>query len=375
MKLEGQTIIVTSNEPWGPIWFSKQNYAYELSKKNRVIFLNQPPKWKLSHLFDRGLKKGVYNENLEFYDYNNYFPHINNFFNKLNNKLISKYWKDFLNEKGVKDYILWAFDPIRLYNHKELGAKLGIYHCVDYYYFKYLGETELCKNSDLHFATSQLYLDNFVKFGKPRYLVPHGISSEEFSISQSEMDKFDLPFKDYGLYIGVIDYRMDYKWLEDCILRFPNEKFVFIGPVRIPENSIIGKRIFEEKKYKNVFIAGPRHFKELKVYVKNSKFCISFMDITNHSNTVHHHKTLVYLCQGKPLFGPIYESYRNLENIMYMNENQTVVLDMLENFLKNGENSEYVNNRIEYSKKYKFENILMDAEAIIEDFTIKHNIQ
>ena len=34
MKLENQTILVTSNEPWGDLWYSKQNYAYELSKKN-----------------------------------------------------------------------------------------------------------------------------------------------------------------------------------------------------------------------------------------------------------------------------------------------------------------------------------------------------
>ena len=362
MKLEGQTIIITSNEPWGPIWFSKQNYAYELSRKNRVIFLNQPKKWHFSHLFNRGIVKGTYQNNLEFYDYNNYLPYINDTFNKWNNKLVSKFWKNFLKEKGIKDYILWAFDPIRLYNHKELGAKLGIYHCVDYYYFKYLGETELCKNSDLH-------------FGKPRHLVPHGISSEEFNISEDEYAKFDLKVKDYGLFIGVIDRKLDYPWVEKAAKRFPNENFVFIGPLNLPEGNEAAKRIFVDQIYPNIIVAGPRHFKELKVYVKNAKFCTSFMDMTYHFNTVHHHKTLVYLCQGKPLFGPIYESYKNLDNIMYMNNDQDEVLNILENFLKNGEDPIFEQNRIEYSKKYTFENVLKDASRIIEEFTLKNNIQ
>lgn len=371
MKLENQTILITSNEPWGDIWYSKQNYAYELSKKNRVIFSNPPTRWSTKNLFrNPPIQQGHYNENLSFISYENFLPIRSNFLNRTNDKWVAKKIKKELHKQGIKDYIVWAFDPNRLYTPAQLGAKYSIYHCVDYYYSQYLGEANLCENSDLIFATSQKFLDEYTQFKTPQYVVPHGISSEEFSLDSQQLEATtDMEVEDYGLYVGVIDHRMDFDLLEEALKYFPHQPFVFVGPLRLPPNKEAAKRIFEQKLYKNVYAIGPRHFKTLKYYIKKAKFCISFMDMEYHPNIVHHHKTLVYLSQGKPTFGPIFTEYANLKDILYMDNDGRSQLEMLENFIKNGEDSSLEAKRIAHAQKYTFENVLTKASNIIHKHT------
>ncbi len=372
MELENQTILVTSNEPWGDLWYSKQNYAYELSKKNTVYFINPPTKWRPSNLLSNPITEGSYNDNLHYINYQNFLPIRNNFLNKLNNKWVSKHLQKYLEKKGVKDTILWAFDPLRLFNHKHLGCKLGIYHCVDFYYFQYLGEYELCKNSNLLFATSQRFLDDYGDYDAPKYVVPHGISSEEFNTDLEVLQNLDIDIEDYAVYTGVIDHRMDFSLLEKALKKFPDLPFLFVGPIRLYHRPIKEKdlgpaqRIFEQKRYPNVHSIGARHYKTLKNYVKRAKFCISFMDMEYHANTVHHHKTLGYLTQGKPVFGPIFSEYKNLGNIMYMDNDGDGLLDLIDQFLKNGEDPSLENARIEHARHYTFENVLANASKLVE---------
>ena len=51
------TIFLTSNEPWGDVWFSKQHYANELAKMgHQVYFLNAPTGWSPKNLFRINLR-------------------------------------------------------------------------------------------------------------------------------------------------------------------------------------------------------------------------------------------------------------------------------------------------------------------------------
>lgn len=375
MKLEQQTIVVTSNEPWGDLWYSKQNYAYELSKKNTVYFINPPTQYSVKNLISNPITEGSYNENLHYIDYQNFLPLRNDALIRKNNKMVSNHLKKYFHKKGIDDYIMWAFDPLRLFNHKLLGAKLGIYHCVDYYYFQYIGEHELCTHSDFLFATSQRFLDDYTKYDAPKHVVPHGISSEEFTTDPKELANLDIDVEDYAVYVGVIDHRMDFSLLEKALIRFPDLPFVFVGPVRLYSRPIkeqdlgAAQRIFEQKKYSNMHSIGSRHFKTLKNYIKKAKLCISFMDMEYHANTVHHHKTLVYLTQGKPVFGPIFSEYKDFGNIMYMDNDGAKQLDLIADFLQNGEDPQLEKMRIEHAKKYTFENVLAAASQIIESQT------
>lgn len=90
------------------------------------------------------------------------------------------------------------------------------------------------------------------------------------------------------------------------------------------------------------------------------------MDMEYHANTVHHHKTLVYLTQGKPVFGPIFSEYKDLGNIMYMDNDPDGQLNLIANFLENGEAPELEQLRIEHARQYTFENVLAKASKLVE---------
>lgn len=91
MKLESQTILIVSNEPWGDVWYSKHNWAYELSKKNQVFFINPPTNWKLSNLWGLKINISSYTESLQILKYQNILPYTRfSILYKLNNFLVSK---------------------------------------------------------------------------------------------------------------------------------------------------------------------------------------------------------------------------------------------------------------------------------------------
>ncbi len=372
MPLKNQNILIISNEPWGDLWYSKQNYAYELSKKNKVIFINPCEKWSFKNLFTFNVNEGFYSASLSYVNYTNFLPAKGKLLDLINNYITSKRLKNWLqNSKKLEHYIFWSFDPIRLYNHKLLGAKTGIFHCVDYYLFKFRGEKIICKNSDIIFATSQRYLDEYNEFKKPKYVVPHGISEEEFTVDKYELESVKKELIDkgvelnsYALFIGVIDFRLDFSTTEEVIKAFPNTQFVFIGPLKLPKNQT-AHRIFIEQIYPNVVLLGAKHFKALKNYIYLSKFCFSFMDMNHKANTVHHHKTLVYLAQGKPVFSPTFSEYASKSDIMYMDNATESVITLIDKFLKNGESESKSMARIDYAKTYTFENILKNAESVL----------
>lgn len=370
MRLENQNIVVISNEPWGDIWYSKQNYAYELSKLgNKVYFVDPPGPYQIKNLFRNSFTLKKYSDNLSIVQYRNRLPASK--LNKWNNMWVTRELEEYLASVGVSDYLLWTFDPVRLNDPRLFrNAKYKIFHCVDIYKFEYYPNLKcLLQYMDVMFSTAQSFIDDYRPYTKaPMRIVPHGISSEEFIISEEDLAKFDLGLKNYNLYVGVIDVRIDYELLEKLLIQNPDEPFVFIGPLRLPDNPC-AHRIFVEKKYPNLTIAGPRHFKTLKVFIHFAKSCLALMDKKYFGNLVHHHKTLVYLTQGKPVFSVLCEAYKGLEGIIYLYDNHEEFLQMFKNFIENGESPALSQKRIDYAKKYSFENVLKNASEILHELT------
>jgi hypothetical protein len=355
--IQGQNIIVISNEKWGDIWYSKHNYAHELSKNNNVIFVNPLENWSPASLFNSKIVQTKIGHNLSELNYKNAVPARGLILTRLNNWVVSKRLKAWFKTQGMQDYISWSFDPFRLYNAKAMGAKIGIFHCVDLYGFNYYGEDRLCKTSDVLLISATKFYDTYKNYGLPKFHVPHGISEEEFDTSGSNPE---IEFSDYGLYTGVIDNRTDFALLEKALINFPEIQFVFIGPLKLPVESEIATRIFKENKYFNLHAIGPKSFKSLKYYIKQARFCISFMDTSNPANMLAHNKTLLYLAQGKPIFSPSFKEYDDWSSLMYMRNSAEDILKSLADFINEGEAKSLTESRIEFARKFSFEKILME---------------
>jgi hypothetical protein len=276
MFLNNQTVLVISNEPWGDLWFSKQNYAYELSRNNTVYFINPPKKWKPQNLFSFRVKQTTIKPNLTTIDYQNFFPIINSFVNKINNYWVSKNLNKYLKNNNVEDFIFWSFDPSRLFNPKLFDVRLSIFHAVDMYNFEFIGEDILCKNANIIIANSKIFIDSYkARFKTPTLLIPHAISQEEFHISKTEIDSVFVAFKQFGLYIGIIDERINYTLVKQAALQFPEIDFVFIGPLNFKDDQI-AKELFSGV-FKNVHSLGPKPFKTLKIVYFACHFYMEWM--------------------------------------------------------------------------------------------------
>ena len=360
MKLKGKSILIISNEPWGDVWYSKQNYAFELSRYNQVLFLNPVKKWSPISILSSRIRTTRYSETLHILDYGNPLPVRTKQLDQWNNKIISKRLRKWITKNHFNDYMVWTFDPHRLYDAKLLGARLGIFHYVDMYGAEHFGSNQLYRNSDVILATSPKLIEGYSHYNKPTFHIPHGISKDEYVISADHLEKIKSPLKRYGLYTGAIDYRMDFSLVEKALQEFKHTNFLFIGPIQLPETNDAAQRIFTEKKYSNALAIGPRHYKELKYFIHLADFCISFLDVKHIPNTISNHKTLGYLAQGKPIFSPVFHAYKELGDIIYMSNDHNELLELMGNFFKKGEEEIKRAKRIEYSKKYLFDKILTD---------------
>ncbi|MBN8696785.1 MAG: hypothetical protein J0L87_09655 [Bacteroidetes bacterium] len=358
-----KNIIIISNEPWGDVWYSKHNYAYELSKKNKVIFLNPPKKWKLGNLFKK-IEISAISDNLFQLTYTNILPSVNTIFFKLNNLLVSLKLKRFFKENNFADYICWTFDPYRLYSPQKLGASKSLFHIVDNYQFNHRGEKETCNNSDYFVCVSENIAKNYKSFNKRMLVIPHALSSDEFISTQRPTE---IPEKQYALYIGNIDKRLDYDQIERIIIAFPTIEFVFIGKLHFAPNNIAADAIFNKKKYSNVKYLGIKNFKELKNYIKHAKFCFAWMDEKFHGNRIAHHKIFQYLAFGKPVFCSVFSDYIPIKSYLYMEDDTDNMIQIIDNYMKNGEDPHLVDQRINMAKEHTFEKALAKIDLFINE--------
>ena len=357
MKLENQILLVISNEPWGEIWYSKHNWAYELSKKNQVFFINPPTNWKLSNLWGLKINISSYTESLQILKYQNILPYTRfKLLYKLNNFLISKKIKKWMQEKNYKDYIFWTFDPYRFSNPKILSPLFSIYFIADKYQTK--KEHDLINNVDYFISvsaelTKKLPINNSL-------ILSHGISMSEFDVEE------EVELKDYVLYIGNIDYRIDYEFVKRMVLKFKTQKFLFIGQLQKDFDNQMFKEIFINKSFNNLIYKSPIHFKKLKNYIAKAKVCIAPMLLEVNGNNINHHKLLQYLALGKSVLVPQFTDYQN-NKLVYTYNNHEEGIQQLSKILKEEQNELITQERITFAKQFTYENLIKKVEHFLTE--------
>ncbi|MFN3917740.1 MAG: hypothetical protein ACK4K0_08350 [Flavobacteriales bacterium] len=364
MKLYSNNILIISNEPWGEVWYSKHNYAYELSKGNQVIFINPASKWRLQNLFRTKVKVEQISESLYQLSYFNFLPA---FFLGYNNRIVSKRIQTAMGKMKFTSPIFWSFDPYRLYEPKLLDAKLSIFHAVDKYLFIHPAEEKLYRNVNLFLSVSKEFEQDFKRFNKPILTLPHGISSEEFVIDEKGLAEENIMLSNYGLYVGNIDNRIDYELLEMAIKQLPSINFVFIGNINIVKKNPAFVRIFEDRKYSNVHYLGAKNFKKLKYHIHKSLFCIAFMSKNHPGNLISHHKIYQYLSLGKAVFSPVFSEYQAISHLLYMENDSEELIKKLELFLSGGENPTLSEERINYARGNTYENVFDEISKHISN--------
>lgn len=364
-ELKNRDIVITSNEAWGEIWLSKHNYAYELSKANRVFFLNPQSRWTLSDLFSHRVAARRISPTLTVVDYRNALPAFGGFLFRLNNAIVTRRLKSFFESAGVTGFIFWGFDPNRLYAPRELGASFVLYHAVDPYRGRPLGEERLCRSADVILAVVEPIAASYRRYGKRVLVVPHAISSEEFTADGAPSEHPGVGSREFGLYLGGIDYRLNCGLLERLLREFPQIDFVFAGRQLLDTCDQKGRELFSQNRFPNLRYLGELKYKSLKSLIARAKFCLSInMNLVSRDGIVSSQKLLQYLALGKPVFRCAATPDGEEAEPIYMSGDDDAFVRLLRDFLTNGEDASLSARRVAFASRHTFESVF----GRIEDF-------
>ncbi len=315
------TILITSNEPWGNIWFSKQHYANELTKLGfTVYFINPTSKWNLKNIFSFKANLSQTAENITLINYQNTFPQIifKSFFTKLNDKINLIKINQIVNLNNP-NLIWWKFEPYRFLNTYPFKKCKTIYHAVDPYNFLWQDPIQV-SNADLVVCTNPKYYEYYRENYKSKevVLIPHGISEDEFENDSEKISAIKNRYGKFVILIGSITVDMNFDLLK--IIAEHNIKLIILGQ----ETSKIES--WEKlKSHKNILYLGEVHAKEIKNYIAAAS---AGLIAYNFNNTVTKNsrtplKIMNYLAQNKPIITSVKTTLNTLENQCIYNANNS----------------------------------------------------
>ncbi len=348
MELKGLNILITSNEPWGDVWFSKHNYANELSKENRVVFADPTGSWQPTGLLGPGTSLVRIQERLHVLRYRNVLPAVNDVAFRLNNSIVSRAISKVLRAQGLLPDLFLSFDPSRLYDPALLGAKDSAFIAVDAYSMHMRGERFIYPKVDRFITLSETFNATYEPYHKPILTIGHAIASEAFAAGPAS-----IGYANYGLYVGTLDIRLDLELLRGMVEDHPEIPFVFIGPYAL-EGNAQASQLFREGRFPNVHLLGAMPYGKLAACIAGARFCLAPMGRHFPGNNISHHKIFQYLAMGKPVFSTVFSEYLPIAHLLYMNDDRRELRAMLSRFLQSGEPGGLHADRVAHARTKSF---------------------
>lgn len=227
-------IVVTSNEPWGEVWFSKQHIAYALAQLgHEVYFLNAPQGWSPKHWWAPRWEVRPVEERLWVVDYDNPYPLRGHkrLMLWLNDRWVGQQLKTLLGDD--RPVLWWQFDPFRLVDLPQMASAKRLYHVVDPYDHIWT-DALLAERADLIVLVSRLYEAHYAPFGKPMWYSPHGISRSEQQLRAERLTPIEAQLgRDYMLFVGTLNPDVDVALLLQLAERLPERNLVLVGPNKL----------------------------------------------------------------------------------------------------------------------------------------------
>ncbi|MBC7485469.1 MAG: glycosyltransferase [Cytophagaceae bacterium] len=325
--MKNQDIVIIGQQDWDiEIGSNCKNIALELSKDNRVLYINNPldrrtilQRRKESKIKKRLalLKNGNYteqiNENLwnlypatvlESINWIHYKP-IYRFLNKINNRRFAKAIQKAILQLGFHDYILFNDNLISraLYLDKLLQPSLKIYYLRDNLkgiaYFKntMVEQEELIHKWDMTFANSD-YLADYARVYNPKsFMVGQGcdlsiFEDESLEVAQ-ELRNLNQPIIGYTGYLTGL--RLDIALIEYLAKERPEWNIVLVGPE---------DKAFEASalhSMSNVHFLGNKKPESLPRYIKAFSVAINPQLVNETTVGNYPRKIDEYLAMGKPV--------------------------------------------------------------------------
>lgn len=393
--IEGKNFLITGSQPWDTqIGSTIKNTAVELSKKNRVIFLNTPLDLKgyysshhdpinvyrkemIKNKLDtvRHLDKTFWVLDCPFLVYPvGQLPNpLFKIFNKRNNVKIANYLKKKLKEFDFdKYYILTDMDIYRsLYLKELLNPELFIFYKRDQivtepYWLKhgYNCEKELVEKSDIVLANSLYFADMFRSWNSNIYDLETGVNLELYNFDAERKIPDDIkPIKKpiIGYTGALLTSRLDIDLLYFLAENRPDYSFVFVGP---EDPQFEAHQLHQMK---NVYFLGRKEVSELPDYISSFDVCIN-PQIINHI-TIGNYPLKIdeYLAMGRPVVATPTETMKHIfSKHSFLPANREEYLTMIDQAIAESYDPEKIKERVTFGQSHSWTNSVGKIYAAIE---------
>jgi len=175
-------------------------------------------------------------------------------------------------------------------------------------------EEELIRKADVFVATSQDLFDKLAKFGKPTYLLTHGVDYELFQKeSRTEHRLLEgIPKPRVG-YFGLVDERSDQQLLISLAKRMPDISFIITGNIATDISTF--------KRFGNIYFTGSIPYHELPAMAKGWDVCMLPYKINRLTDAIQPLKIKEYLSTGKPVVSTPIKEARKLKEFVAIADN------------------------------------------------------
>lgn len=341
MSVQQRDIILLSTADWdNPFWTNKQHVAVQLAASGYKVFyidslgLRHPSAstQDIGRIFKRLYKSAIgprqVQKNLWVWSPPTIPLQNNPLIRQFNKLLLSTMLKFYMSRRGMKQEILWTYNPLTIHLLNIKDFKKIVYHCVDDIKAQPCmpgniikrGEQDLVKQSHLVFTTSQKLTEMQKRWNPNTHYFPNVADFNHFSKARSEStiipdDLLKIPNPRIGFIGAITDYKMDFN-----LIRFIAEKrsgwsLVLIGKIGEGDPWTNSNLL---QNFPNIHLMGPRSYDELPGYLKGFDVAILPNILNAYTESMFPMKFFEYLASGKPVVSvdlPALREYRNVVHI------------------------------------------------------------
>lgn len=382
--IEGRDIIIVGQQPWDTeIGSNCKNIALELSKYNRVLYINSPLDRITLFRNKKDLKiqkrlevvKGRSNGLIKVQDgLWNYYPDcmvesinwinstsIFSYLNKRNNKKLARSIRKAIASLSFEKTILFNDNEIfkGFYLSDLLRPAVSIYYSRDYMvavdYWKKHGEKlepQLIAKNDLCFANSTYLADYCKKYNPKSYYVGQGCDIDDFQNPDNLKrpdDLVEIKGKIIG-YVGSLNsLRLDIEIIENIAINFPDYHVVLVGP---EDDTFKASNLHN---LRNVYFFGQKNVNELPGYVNAFDICINPQVINEVTIGNYPRKIDEYLSLGKPTVATQTKTMEVFKEHVYLANDKSDYIDLIKKAINENDDT-LVKARIDFVSGHTWEN-------------------
>lgn len=393
--LKGKDIVIVGQQAWDvEIGSNCKNIALELSKYNRVLYVNSPLDriTKIRSYKDFKIRKRInviqgrevgllkIRENLWVFYPDVLIESINwirvnsifSYLNKINNKKFAMAIQKPIIKLQFTNFLLFNDNDIfRSFHLKELLKPIiSIYYLRDNMiatsYWKRHGkvlEPKLIKKSDIVFSNSEYLRKYSQKYNENSYFVGQGcelelIDNTDISIIPNDLKDISYPIIGY---IGALtSLRLDLALIFSLATTMSQCNFVLIGA----EDDNFKKSKLHN--LKNVFFLGAKRTELLFQYINAFDVCINPQAVNELTVGNYPRKIDEYLALGKPVVATMTETMLTFKDYVYLANNRVEFREMIETALRLN-NSNLEKKRVEFAFSHNWKSSVDKMSKIVQE--------